>query len=118
MLPSNKLPNFVLHSFGVVHKLPTFVLHSFGVMNNLQVNETQSLTCIKGIQERLTINKRLKTLKSTNLQWRLPKNLGLLVLYLYWSNIGYNILLGFRTIQIKQWYVTQESVSNMVTPKK
>jgi len=56
-VPSNKLPNSVLHSFGEVHKLPTSVLHSFGVVNNLQLNETQSLTCIKMIQEMLTNNK-------------------------------------------------------------
>jgi len=57
-LPSNKLPNTVLHIFGVVHNLPSSLLHSFGVVNtNLQLNK-QSLTCIKVIQERLTINKQ------------------------------------------------------------
>jgi len=42
--------------------------------------------------------------------------LGLEVLYLYWSKTGYNILLGFRLNQIKRWSVTQESVTNMITP--
>ena len=32
-LPLNKLPNTVLHSFGVVHNLPSSLLHSFGIVN-------------------------------------------------------------------------------------
>ena len=45
-LPSNKLPNTVLHSFAVVHNLPSFLLQSLGVENmSLQLNK-QSQTCI------------------------------------------------------------------------
>jgi len=42
-LPSNKLPNTLLNSFGVVHNLPSSLFHSFGVVHEFMMTVSNTL---------------------------------------------------------------------------